>query len=65
MAGRSALDKLKQARELDKMSDDLKKRDPSASSALQDQANKKRKMALKQLRSKPKSKGARTARPSI
>lgn len=54
MAGRTALEKLKQASELDKLADGLKKRDPSTSTAIQDEANKKRKAAVKQMKKRPK-----------
>jgi len=61
MSGRTALDKLKQASELDKLADGLKKRDPSTSSAIQDEANKKRKSAVKQMKKRPKKSDKKSA----
>lgn len=52
--GRTALSKLLGAKELDKMADALKTRDPEASRQLADEANKVRKRAIRQMRRRPK-----------
>lgn len=52
--GRTASSKLAEARQLDKDSDALKKRDPEASVALATLAHAKRNSAIRQMKRKPK-----------
>lgn len=51
---RTALGRLQEARELDKIADGLKKRDPSNARRIQEKANALRSSAVKQLGRKPK-----------
>lgn len=51
--GRDALSKLQEAKEFDTLADGLKKRDPTGSRMLQLEANRKRRMAIKQLKRRP------------
>lgn len=53
---RTALGRLKEAKELDALSDSLKKRDPTNSDKIQTQANRLRASAVRQLAKRPKRK---------
>ncbi len=53
---RDALGRLQEARELDKIADSIKARDPQNARRIQAAANKKRASAAKQLTRKPKKK---------
>ena len=54
--GRSALSKLREADEMSKEADKLRKRDPGNASSLDDVASKKRSQAIKQWRRHPRPK---------
>lgn len=62
---RTAIGRLGEAKELDKLADSLKTRDPASSRAIQEKANALRRSAIKQLGRKPKkkSRGDMTLRP--
>ena len=51
---RDAMGKVREARELDRIADGLRKRDPGSASAFSGLAIKKRKSAIKQMRGAPK-----------
>ncbi len=53
---RDAMGKIREARELDKLADGLRKRDPASASAFDNLAIKKRKSAIRQMRGAPKKK---------
>ncbi|MBA7687210.1 hypothetical protein ES703_95671 [subsurface metagenome] len=54
--GRSALSKLREADEMSKEADKIRKRDPGNASSLDDVASKKRSQAIKQWRRHPRRK---------
>lgn len=53
---RDAMGKIREAKELDKLADGLRKRDPSSASAFDSLAIKKRRSAVRQMRGAPKRK---------
>lgn len=53
---REAMGKIREAKELDKIADGLRKRDPTSAAAFDSLAIKKRRSAIKQMRRAPKGK---------
>ncbi len=51
---RDAMGKIREARELDKMADGLRKRDPSSATQFDNLAHGKRRSAIKQMKGAPK-----------
>lgn len=62
---RTALGRLGEAKELDKLADGLKKRDPTNSRRIQEQANRLRNSAVRQLARKPKKRAQGAAKGPI
>lgn len=60
---RTALGRLQEAKELDKLADGLRKRDPPNARKIQEQANRLRSSAVRQLGRKPRRSG--TKGPSV
>lgn len=52
--GRDAMSKFAEAKELDRQADALRKRDPGAAVSMDNLARSKRRMAIRQMRRRPK-----------
>ena len=55
--GRDAMSKFAEAKELDRQADSLRKRDPGAAVAMDNLARGKRRMAIRQMRRRPRRSG--------